>query len=62
MKNCCPTTHIYMEVTNGKESDNVRENWKTVIQIKEYNMKESRNDSVLINHHQGLRKDVIELR
>ena len=49
---------IYMEVNNGKESNNVEKNWKKVIQCEEYTMKGSRhyNILVLINHHKDLKK------
>ena len=52
--------HIYirLKVNNGKESDNMEKNWKTVIQSEEFNMKESwcYNISGLINHHQDLER------
>ena len=45
-------------VNNGKESGNIKKNWATVIQSEEFNMKESwcYNVSVLMNHHQGLKR------
>ena len=51
--------YIYMEVNNGKESDNMEKKMKNkVIQSEEFNVKESRhyNVSVLINHLQNLEK------
>ena len=51
-----------MEIDNGKEYDNMEEKMKTVIQIEEFDEKESRryNVSVLIKPSSGFRKDDIE--
>ena len=51
-------TYIFLEVNNGKESENVEKIENKVIQSEEFDMEESRcyNVSVSINHHQDLEK------